>query len=198
MKPELYEQFLRLKEHGKKEEARTYLLDFIASFQTFDEKKIWVRGYLVSSDIGHKIRHEIYENLVFPVLLDGYKQKDAWSTLWLATTWQSLYASKKCHETISWKDAFTLLKEAYALEPSTEVRERLLKAELDWFEYSQHEWPAGILYGWNGASLDECQEILREIAFARSLDKDAAHEEFLAQFEGRVVEYMDRLMENDE
>lgn len=83
MKPELYEQFLTLKQRGQKEEARIVLLDFIASFQTFEEKKKWVRSFLDnfgfspgsdiewislkkqvrsflgSSDIINKIRHEI-------------------------------------------------------------------------------------------------------------------------------------------
>lgn len=193
MKPELYERYLTLKQRGQKEEARIVLLDFIASFQTFEEKKEWVYNFLDSSDFGHKIRHEIYESLVFPVLLDGHKQKDAWSTLWLAKTAQNLCASKKLHELVDGKDEFRLLKEAYALEPLAEIQERLLKVELDWFHYSQHEWPAGILYGWSGASVDECQEILSEIAFARSLDKDAAHEPFLAQFEEKVRQYIKQL-----
>jgi hypothetical protein len=44
---------------------------------------------------------------------------------------------------------------------------------------------AGILYGVDGANIAQCEEILHEIAFARTLD-DGANELFLQAFEQKV------------
>lgn len=189
----LYEQFLKFKERGQREKAREPLLEFITSFQSFEEKKSWVHTFLEAEEFGHTIRHEIYQHLVFPVLLDGYTKKDAWATLWLAKTAQNLYANKLLHSQVGYKSEFQLLKEAYSLEPSEPVRNYLLEAELQWFRHCQHEWPAGILYGMDGATTDQCEDILQEVAFVKTLDPNRKHANFVNDFENKVHEYQNRL-----
>lgn len=192
---ELFEQFKLCLERGRRNEAREAVTAFVASFQSLDEKRQWVRGYLESGDFGHKIRYEIYEGLVFPVLLAGFRSNDVWSVLWLARTVQNLYSMPALHSAIAYKTEFGLLKEAYAQEPSPEVQERLLKADIQWFDYCQHEWPTGILYGVDGATLEECGKILEEVEFARSLDGSSVHRGFLDSFEQKVKDYQQRLRE---
>jgi len=143
-----YHEFQRLQAQGRKPEARAALERFITSAGRGEERQAWVREYLERGDYGHRIRHELYESLIFPVLLDGYRSGDVWSTLWLARTAQNLYASSTLHALVELKSEQQLLREAHELDPSDEaVRESLLAALVKWFAYSQHEWPAGILWG---------------------------------------------------
>lgn len=201
MEPHFYQQYISLRQQHKKQEAQERLTDFLASFHSFKEKKRWVHDFLTASEeepqkfpaMGVPISHEIYVHLVLPVLVEGYKQRDAWSTLWLAKTIQNVSRIDTRDTAIEHKSMFEFLKEAYALEPSSEHRQLLLKADIQWFNYCQHEWPSGILYGSNGATAEECEEILQEVMFARSLDANADYAAFLTEFEQQVREYQHRL-----
>ena len=190
-----YHEFQRLLAEGQKPAARAALARFIGSFAPGDDRQQWVREFLAGGDYGHRIRHELYEHVIFPVLLDGYHRGDAWSTLWLARTAQNLYACPALHARLGFRSELQLLREAYRLDPIEEVRETLLRALLKWFAYCQHEWPAGILYGIDGANAAQCDEILAEVSFARTLDVGSTHEPFLAEFERRTQEYRERLQE---
>lgn len=190
-----YHEFKRLQAEGRKAAARDALHRFIASVELEADRDRWVRAFLAGGDYGHKIRHELYEHVIFPVLLDGYQRGDAGSILWLARTAQNLYAAPPLHALIGYKSEQQLLREAYRIEPNDEIRQLLLRTLLDGFAYRQHEWPAGILSGMDGASAAACDEILAEVSFARTLDADAAHEPFLQEFERRTREYQQRLQQ---
>jgi hypothetical protein len=195
MNADLYEQFVSLKNLGKKGEAKAALDSFIASFETLEEKRVWVHSFLEAGDYGHRVRHEIYENLVYPVLLDGYLKGDATSVAWLARTASNLYVIKSPHPLLKHKTDFALFKEAYRLEPNERIGTDLLSTLINWFSFSQHEWPAGILYGMDGADIEQCEDILQEIKFARSLDHQRKYEGYLSEFEAKVHEYIKRLRE---
>jgi hypothetical protein len=195
MKADLYEQFVSLKNLGKKAEAKVAIDTFIASFESWEEKQVWVYSFLNSGGNGCRIRHEIYENLVYPVLLDGYLKGSVASIVWLARTASNLYTIKSPHALLKHKTDFALFKEAYELEPSEEIGAQLLNALLDWFHFSQHEWPAGILYGMDGANMEQCEEILQEVEFARSLDIQRRYDGYFSGFEIKVHEYVKRLRE---
>ena len=193
MEPPLYREYIALKQQRKKQEAQERLTEFLTSFPSLAEKQKWVREFLAEHEDKQKIPHEIYAHLVFPVLLAGYQQKDAWSTLWLAKTMQNIYRMDALYAAIGRKSEFELLKEVYVLEPSEETRRLLLQADIQWFRYCQHEWPSGILYGFDGATTEECEEILQEIEFAKGLDEKAGFAAFLTGFEQKVREYQRRL-----
>ena len=193
MRPELYERFLFLKERGNKGESKAYLDNFIASFSSLGEKRAWVHHFFETRYTGGKVRHEIYENLVFPVLLDGYLHNEAWSLLWLFQTKDNLYANKALHAQVGFRAGSDFLRQAYAMEPAHSVRRFLLAEQIRGFDYCQHEWPSGILYGADGATQSECEELLREIAFTRQLDIGRLHTGYLNDFLHKVEEYQARL-----
>jgi hypothetical protein len=189
-----FERFKKALELGKRAEAAAALKPFIESFSSFDEKADWTKGYLASEPIGHKVRHEVYENVIFPVLLEGYRRSDPWSLRWLARTVQNLYQCDHLWMQIDRKTDYALLKELVELCPDDDgARNDLLSRQIEGFHYSVHEWPAGILYGRDGATIEECIEILEEVAYARSLDRGFLHERFLNDFEAKVHEYQQRL-----
>ncbi len=197
MELDYYKQYLHFKTIGLRFEARQSIQYFIASFASIAEKEQWTRQFIEEGNYGHKIRYELYEEVIFPALLSGYLKHDLWSVLWLARTAQNFYKLKHLHEQIGFKAYYGLLQECYFLNPSnTEVRKDLLSFQTGWFEYCIHEYPTGILYGCNGATIDECQEILSEIEFARELDIKKTGEEFLNEVQSKVLEYLNRLQKH--
>ena len=197
MNAELYQKFITLKETGKKSEAKAVLAEFIASFKTEEQKRKWTWEFLECGEYGHKIRHEIYAELIFPVLLEGYRRNDAHSLHWLAKTAQNLYANSALRSQVDNKGEYQFLQEAHKLAPSEENRNALLRWHLKWFGYCEHEYPAGILYGIDGATLAECEEILQGIEFVRTLD-NGTHAQYLHEFEAKVCEYRQRLKHQEE
>lgn len=193
MELDYYKQYLHYKAVGFRSEARANLQQFIDSFVSITEKEQWTREFLEAGEYGHKIRYELYEEVVFPALLNGYQRKDPWSVLWLARTAQNLYKVKHLHEQIDLKTDFGLLKECYLLDPNNiEIRKDLLNIQVQWLQYCIHEYPTGILYGNDGATTEECQEILSEIGFVREFDTKKIQEELLNDVQSKVLEYRDR------
>jgi hypothetical protein len=108
MDAKLYDQFLALKNMGKAAEAKIILESFIASFRSRDESRSWVFAFLEGRQYGHVIRHEIYEKLVYPTLLDGYLKNDVASVTWLARTTLNLSKLNAVHPSLYEKSEFIL------------------------------------------------------------------------------------------
>jgi hypothetical protein len=105
-----------------------------------------------------------------------------------------LYRAEALWSQIDRKTEHSLLTDLLNLCPDDrETKIELLGSLVRSFEYMQHEWPAGILYGFDGATAEECAEILREIQIAKRLDSEDRYCAFLASFEARVIEYQARL-----
>ena len=120
---------------------------FIRSFNSFEEREQFTRAFLGSHAYGEGIRHELYAEIIFPVLLAGSNRNDAWSLYWLAETIQHLKGARKLYEVIKFKTRTDLLKDAYAVDrDSIEIRKALLKSLWSEFDYASHEWPSGILW----------------------------------------------------
>jgi hypothetical protein len=172
------------------------LLDaFLQSFSTFEEREQWTRSFLKTHAYGKRVRHELYAEVIFPVLLAGSQRKDAWSLYWLAGTSQDLYRARRLHEQIQFRGEISLLKEAYALDPSSsEVRKALLKSLMDYFRYAAHEWPTCILWGMDGATRDQFNDMMSEVTFSRELDRECVHTLSIDEFESKLKQYQDRLI----
>ena len=194
MNSEAFERFQAQVAIGRRADAAASLAEFIASFADLEEKRRWVQRFLKPEPLGHKIRHELYEHVVFPVLLDGYRREDPWSLRWLIETSQNLYRAHHLWEQIGYKGNHALLTDLVRLCPDdASLRAELLRKNIDWLQNAVHEWPAGILYGHDGATLEECAEIADAVMEARQQDVDGLHAAFLADFEGKLAEYVERL-----
>ena len=190
MNPELYLRHLHLKHRGQRPESNRVMNEFIDSFSTEEEKDTWVDEFLKSGEYGHHINYDLYARLVFPVLLKRYRRQERESMLWLAKTIHNIGRNLSLFEEVG-KGKYGFLLEAYTLLPDEETRQKLLGSLCGDLDYAQHEWPAGILIGSNGATLEECEEYLKDVVFARTLD-DGDEREFLDTFEARVKTYMER------
>lgn len=197
MSAELYQVYKAAIARGDRSAAGAAVKPFVASFESLEQRAAWTRWFLENEAIGHRVRHEIYEGVVFPVLLDGYRRSDPWCVRQLARTVGNLHQAESLWKQIGGKSEAELLRELQALVPGDdEARRKLLTRSLGTFHYQEHNWPwGGILYGHNGATPAECLEILEEVAFARTLDSEGRHAEYLDDFESKVREYQRRLEE---
>lgn len=100
MNIEHYREFKELEEKGLKKQASKALRAFISSFENGQEKEEWVREYLpeLQTNKHSRIRHEIFHELVFPILKAGYENNDFASTLWLGKLAQNFYQVRQLHE----------------------------------------------------------------------------------------------------
>ena len=192
-----YDRFLAAAAAGRKQQAAQNVAAFVASFASDVERETWTREFLASHAYGKRVRHEIYARVVFPVLLAGASRGDPWSLYWLAGTAQNHYSDQRLGERLSFKTELDLLKDAYAIEPGQdEVRRVLLAAVLAFFAHADHEWPAVILWGMDGATPAQCDGLLKEIHFARTLDAKGNYGELIGEFESKVRAYQERLLQD--
>ena len=195
MNSALYEAYLALLSEGRRKDAALVLGEFLRSFNSYEERELWSHKFLKNHAYGRRVRHEVYAEVIFPVLLAGRKRDDAWSLYWLAGTSQNLYTARRLHEQIEFKTEMGLLGEAYAIDRnSPEVRGALLQSLLKYFDHASHEWPAGILWDMDGATLDQCDEIMSRVTLARELDHERAYALSIDEFESMLKQYQQGLV----
>lgn len=198
MSTELFERFTQLVHSGRRKEAAVYIRGFVSSFTDLSEKIEWAKQYLEGQAPREKIRHELYEGVIFPALMESYRRAEPWGIRWLARTMHNLFQAQLLWQQVGFKTESTLLQELLAICPTDEAaRQELLSAHIEGFTYAVHEWPAGILYGHDGATLDQCEEIKSDIAYARKLDEHCMHSEFLDDFQEKLASFTRRIAHND-
>ena len=165
MNTSLYTEFRNCADRGDRERAARLVRQFIDSFENETERRTWVREFLENGDYGHKIRHELYRDLIFPELCQGYRTNDPWSLYFLAHTVQNVYKVRELHERLDWKSDYTLLESCYRVAPDfRDVRAQLLDRVSRGLHFAIHEWPTGLL--------GEIEELESELSFAKTLDSE--------------------------
>ena len=113
------------------------------------------------------IRIPLFRSVLFPALLAGLKKGAAGSARWLAGFSQLLYKSPACQQQLpeDQRTEFGLLLRA-VLDDSNDARakRRLLNLMRSHFNYVLHELPAGVLYGHDGATIEQCGELLEDLS----------------------------------
>jgi hypothetical protein len=196
MNIEHYQEYREFEEKGLKKQASKSVRAFICSFQSNKEIEEWVWKHLPKLETNRhsRIRHEIFHELVFPILREGYDNGDFTSTLWLGKLSQNFYQSKSVHEMLDWVSELDLYSKSHEIDPENdEARLLLLKSIVSWLEYAEHEWPSGILYGNDGATIEQCDEISSEVQRVLSLDKEFKYSDFIKQFNKKLSQYRARL-----
>lgn len=194
MEQALFEQYEAAKESGNKRLASSLLVRFIETFTTDVEREEWTRWYMENRAIGHAVRHELFEHVIFPVLLAGHHRSDLWCIEMLEHCAQNLYKAEHLWSQVGYQTEMQLAERRLDLTPNDpQTKECVLKHLIDWFQYSEHEWPAGILYGSDGATEPQCQEILQSLQKARTLDEGHKYSHYLNDFETKVRQYAHRL-----
>ncbi|GMO65553.1 MAG: hypothetical protein Ta2A_13630 [Treponemataceae bacterium] len=195
MNIEYFNEFLQNEKLGIKTKAKEFVNKFIQSFVNYREKELWTIEYLpkLEENGNGRIRNELFEEIIFPVLLNGYNSKNISLMIWLAKLSQNYYQNKRIWMKMNYKSDTKILKECYAIEPNnTEIIDLYLELEINSINFSMHEWPSGILYGNDFATEDECKKLLQEIPFIHKLDRNKKYEKYLNEYENSVKEYMNK------
>ena len=191
-----YNEFLVFLDKGLKKNASKSVRLFIESFESEEEKSHWVWSNLAQLNFNNhsRVRHEIYSELIFPVLKKGYLASEVGAMLWLGKLIQNLYQAEHLHIELDYISDSILFKKCYEIEPeSKEIRELLLENIVSRLEYNIHEWPSGILCGYDGANLAQCQALRNEVALAKSLDQASQYTMFLNDSIDKMVQYENQL-----
>jgi hypothetical protein len=189
-----YEEYKTQLARGMRPAASAALAQFIASFTSFESKTEWARWYLANERWDHRIRHEIYEQLIFPVLLDGYRRGDLWCLRWLIRTVSNIYTGTQLWEQIDRKTELILREELVARAPEdARARRELVDCYIRMFRHNVHEWPWCIIYAADSASASECLELLATAQHALELDVERRHHAFIEEFVAKVRLHQQRL-----
>lgn len=196
MNIEHYTKFLNLQEKGLKKLATKELRAFIDSFSDQDEKSEWVWSWLpkLKKNRHSRIRHELFSELIFPVLKNGYFENDFRSTLWLVKLNQNISQNHKADEELGWITNLDLLSKCHQLDPANdEARVLYIEAIVSQLAYYIHEWPSAVLYGNDGANLEQCEVLRADISLLSSLDQEKVCQNFINDFLEKLSEYEARI-----
>jgi hypothetical protein len=142
---------------------------------------------------GARLPHELFTQVVLPVLLAGRDRRDPFALLWMGKLVANFHSDARQANELDYSPVAMLDLLLEAVPDHVEGRLLRLDTAINWLRFCVHEWPAGILYGMDGATLAECGEIRAEVAIARRIDVDKRFADFLDGFEAKLSGYEDRL-----
>lgn len=196
MNIEHYQNFQKSLDAGIKKQASKHISLFIDSFENKEEieKWVWENLPLLEKNRHSCIRHELFLNLIYPVLKKGFEENDHKCTFWLGKLSQNVYQTKGIFQELGSLTEMGFYRKCYEIDPNnTKSNELLVDSILNWLSHCEHEWPSGILYGMDGATLEQCHEIRSEANFASSLTNRAVDIDFIGQFLNKLDLHEERL-----
>jgi hypothetical protein len=169
MDVELWDAYKKANDLGIKADAKRFVLAFIESCDDTSDMREWVYAELQNlPSLYPRMRHEVFEALVYPILTKDMSQEDPWAFFWMGQLAQNFMSNKKLYAASKYQGSTYYFERAYELCPAEDkFRLGLLSDILSWFDYIEHEWPAGIL-----VAKDDVPKLLLDIAKARELDKE--------------------------
>lgn len=182
-----YSEFIDLKGSGLKQKARELADELIHSYLQHPDYEFVIS---LCEKCEHKLDHIIWMKIVFPELKDRL-ESDPRAIRALIKTIQNLYTSQS-----EWKDLDYITSEELTIrllemQPDDKwAKDQRIKQLRGWLAYSIHEWPAGILYGNDGASLSECSEIQQAIDELSELDASGNSKDLCLEVKSKLEEYV--------
>ena len=200
MDEEACERFFNLDKAGRRKESKLALRQFVDSFRSKVERDNWARAFLEKQEFfdrfdrfGFRIRQELFDEVVWPLLNQGRQNIDPKCLFWLAALEQNLF-TPRYRDNLVELNRLRLLREAYDAEPlSPLIHRALLATLLDLFRHADHEWPSGILNGINGADINALSDYEKLIELARSLDFQRRYTAALDELANHMQLYRQRL-----
>jgi hypothetical protein len=145
----------------------------------------WARSIaeqVVDHGLNLVIRRPLFKRAVFPALLTGYQEGLPGCARWLAGLADHLRSNPECREKLRPEEVteLGLLWAAIRHDPADRrSRLRLIDKVAYGLRYSIHEVPSGVLYGIDGASPEQCQELEEELEeFFRLVTQEGMQERY--------------------
>lgn len=198
----LWQQYL----DAEKKQIRRVLLPALERFIDAlleEEEVIWHRwafdlsAQVSDAGIDVPIRYPLIERVLRPALTDGVLRGIPGCVRWLSRFGPSPHDVRFPEHL---RTTVGLLQEAIRIDPADQIaRERLVQLWASTLEYSLHELPAGVLYGHNGATVPECDELLEFLeefrAHAASLNQPSQFSRLIADCDLHFRSYRDYLVQ---
>lgn len=190
----LWTHYLENEKEGQRKRALAPLDEFIAKLlaaplprqDLFAEQ---VCRLVVDEGMVLPIRHSLAVKPLYPYLVRAYDGGSPRAPWWIAHLYYHLDNSREWRKWFETNNLtpWTLLEEALRREPTNDAaRQELILVMAGWLNYAIHEVPSGVLYGVNGASIDECQELLDVLDQFRALTRASGA---LELWEDRIREW---------
>jgi hypothetical protein len=206
-----WDEYLEQETAGLRRVAMPLLGDFVAHVEGYTEqRRVRLVRTLVSlarSDRPPRVslRHPLFDRVVPPVLLNEYDRDEPGSARTLLDFYHQLHGGGLCDEVIGDRDLsyWTLLERAMKQDPDgRDLQEEWLAMSQDWFEYATHDVPTGVLYGNDGATVSECEDLLAHVdqfeERAKALGVAEDHAESVQEWRYYFAGYREYLQRRDE
>lgn len=145
---------------------------------------------LVEPEGSVQVRGPLLERVVVPALLREFHAGSARAALGLARLQESQLGSHRCWRRLEVPSVVSLLEEALRRDPSCEAaRTELVRRHLDYIGFTLHELPVGVLYGMDGATATECQELEEYLVSVRRSMLPAEIEQYRELLESASFHY---------
>ena len=186
---DLWDNYLAAENRGLRQERNAALKAFLGAYRELssDVQHRWalqLASRLIDEGDELPVRMPLFRRVLLPELQSAITDREPGSARWLAGFSQHIYKCADLRDQLA-DESFTehgLLLTALDHHPDDNVaRRRIIELGVSRLRYTLHELPTGVLYGIDGATIDECSELLAE------LDDFLAHVNYL----GVAAEYTD-------
>lgn len=141
----------------------------------------------------HSINHLIWRGVVFPFIKQEL-EKNPVAIKCLIQTIHNLYSDRTAHAELAWVTEHQLTNKYLTYYPADQwatAKKRDLLSQ--WLAFTIHEWPNGVLYGMDGATLEQCDEIIVAVEELRAVDAEKRYEELCKDVIEKTTLYRERL-----
>jgi hypothetical protein len=180
----LWRRYRELENRGDRASILGALEAFVAKVEAAPPSvsKVWSDECLRAVSDGTdtlKLRAPLFRRVLFPELKSRYLAGDAAAARALAAFSQELFRYREGWEALGRPGELDLWREAHRRDPSSDVaRLKLIDSTARFIQYTLHELPSGVLYGQDGATVEQCNDLEHELAFFRKLLTSTEAEQF--------------------
>jgi hypothetical protein len=144
------------------------------------------------------VRFPLFRRVLLPALVDGVLRGEPGCARWLASFESLLLHTPEARLPSKLQTAAGLLAEAVRIDPTDQLaRKRLVERLASYLEYTLHELPSGVLFGMNGATIEQCAELQSCVADFRAhvaaLGEENRHADLIHECAFHYAAYADYL-----
>ena len=188
----IYSKFKALKEAGLRDQANEFANIIVVEWGR--TKDILFARQIANDAIDGKINQRLFRGILYPIIESGLEHNDKNAFIMAIKCVQNIYADKLVYKKLNYITEIQLLKRLIDADPANEwARIKYIDAITNWIKYCIHEWPTGILYGSDGATMDECDDIIVTIDETSKMDIECRYANLLCDAKSKTILYKQRL-----
>jgi hypothetical protein len=187
-----YDEYVKSHTFGLRKITNDLANDVVLEWEKTKDVEFAYR--IVRERFGHKVNHILFTRIVFPVIKSGIRDREYRAIRMAIECMPNIHSDRVRWEEIGFITELGLLRLCLEIVPNDKwAKGRYLDSMAGWLRYSIHEWPSGVLYGHDGATIAECGEILRTIEGVRAVDVEGKYSELLDDVEVKTQAYLIKL-----